>query len=73
MKCPLLLISAAKQIEVAKEAYTDCLKEGCAWWDKDKSMCSKVSGTMELRFIRSLLTEIEETLDLISLRVGGGR
>jgi len=61
MFCPLLWI-AKPEVEIGLSSEHDCLKEGCAWWDKDKDMCFRASETMELRFIRSILLEIRDKM-----------
>ena len=58
MKCPLF--TEYQDIESGERRYhmLDCLKEECAWWDKDGNQCSHLA---EMK----VLVNIESCLELI--------
>ncbi len=62
MQCPLLLMAWQAKPDKKSFQLMPCLKEDCGWWDHDEAMCSRVSETMELRFIRSILREISDKM-----------
>ena len=58
MKCPL---SITGQIGDEKEfigAAADCLKEECAWWDKELECCHIASLSIGAKVIGDLLSDI---------------
>jgi len=58
MKCPLLQRYLIQGEDNALECLDNCLKEECAWWDKDRKQCSELSKTGALVAINSTLDEI---------------
>ena len=58
MKCPLLFIHWKTSKHTAFSTVSDCLKEECAWWDKDGSQCSQLAKM-------KVLVNIESCLELI--------
>ena len=62
MKCPILTAGYWSNSPGFATSKTDCLKEECAWWDKDKDMCFRASEVLELRFLRSLVKEMQDKM-----------
>jgi len=59
MKCPL---TQAEDYWDGKEwqvILSDCLKEECAWWDRQTDMCIWLCQGRALALILTRLTEIE--------------
>ncbi len=40
MKCPLLSIWKITNLGNEQSMFVDCIKEKCAWWDRDQEGCS---------------------------------
>jgi len=62
MKCPLLLIgwNAARGGERVYKP--DCLKEGCAWYDKEFQICAVGTLTQAMYSLKLIASDIKEKL-----------
>ena len=62
MKCPLMRIPITVKGVADREKIDDCIKEECAWWNKDREVCSikLVAGSVYDLWYK--LTQIEEKL-----------
>ena len=58
MKCPLFVIRD-RRVQLGEETeYGDCLKEECAWWLQDVSMCAMKDIALELLHTQLRLADI---------------
>lgn len=60
MKCPLLTMYAITYDTPEKFKDRDCLKEECAWWEQDLSLCAIKEIALELRYTQLRLADIIE-------------
>lgn len=58
MKCPILCIANPKEAGMSSPTEVDCLKEECAWWLEDISMCAIRDLALELRYTQYRLQDI---------------
>ena len=58
MKCPLLHHKENNPDIFPSECFEDCLKEECAWWLDDISMCSIRDLALELRHAQHRLQDL---------------
>ena len=62
MKCPLFALGILAYRGTDKGALYDCLKEECAWWDRENEDCA-IFGVMScLEAIGGVLTEIKDKM-----------
>lgn len=62
MKCPLLLLSRGMITADEPTRFGDCLKEDCAWWDKDNSQCTLITWARGLEFLNIHAIEIRNKM-----------
>lgn len=58
MICPLFYMGAMSRTRELSRDVIDCPKEECAWWDKDRGVCSVALGASVLSDICSTLSSI---------------
>ena len=58
MKCPLLCLAKPLEITHKEPTEADCLKEECAWWLEDISMCALKDLALETRYIQFRLQDM---------------
>jgi len=62
MKCPLLAIAWGSLASKEMVDYPECLKEKCAFWDKNNAMCSALSLATRLMNISIALNEVVDKM-----------
>ena len=62
MKCPLLVAGDNAQPSCDMTTQTDCLKERCAWFDKDQEQCADLLISTGLWVISKELREMKEEM-----------
>ena len=60
MKCPKTLHPESVVGNSEQWVFEDCLKEMCAWWEQDLSLCACKDIALELRYIQLRLADIIE-------------
>lgn len=51
MKCPLFTIMDRRTQLGEESDFSECLKEGCAWWEKVSQSCALVAIYQEIRLL----------------------
>ena len=62
MKCPLSQVTTYPELRETRFRWEDCLKEECAWWNKDENWCAILCIAKELFYISGKLFEIKNKL-----------
>jgi len=62
MKCPLFVLAKTAHYSENVMITTDCLKEECAWWNKDRGVCSVKLGAGAIYDLWYQLTQIKEKM-----------
>ena len=62
MKCPLAAAACIIRQGDLDKVTDDCLKEECAWWDKDNARCGLMTLASYLGFISIHLEQIKEKM-----------
>lgn len=62
MKCPLLIIGYLSVPDKGVDWKSECLKEGCAWWDELTQRCAIREIDTELRTIATHLLRISHDI-----------
>lgn len=62
MKCPRMVVTDWKLGLKPQFAMGDCLKEECAWWDKEHEICGELTKSKALWTIRGTLLLIAEKM-----------
>lgn len=60
MKCPLRILVVREAYEVGIGYVPDCLKEGCAWWDKIRDVCAVTYLINIAEILQFFLKEIRD-------------
>lgn len=62
MKCPLTMCGLGSYSKNVMVEPRDCLKEKCAWWNKDGESCSIFLLTLGLGALLEWMSKIAEKL-----------
>ncbi len=62
MKCPLFRIPFTEKGKADRGKLDECIKEECAWWDKDYETCAMVSLSDELDNVQYFLKSIKDKM-----------
>ena len=55
MKCPLFVMSYMLKVGEAPTHQAECIKEECAWWDKDRGVCAVLTLIKRLNQIENAI------------------
>lgn len=58
MKCPLFAIASKEQERRGFLTHIDCIKEECAWWDKQNDQCAVLTLGTGLWLVNKELLEL---------------
>lgn len=62
MKCPMRIFVVRCGEETGTGYMPDCLKEGCAWWNKFTDECSIYMLALETNALRAAIQDIKDKM-----------
>lgn len=62
MKCPILMYNYLPDENPTEGKRTDCIKEDCAWWDKDFTRCSVLTIAVKVGVLQSIVKDVRDKM-----------